>query len=252
MDLKLNNRVVIITGGVGGIGHCLVKAFVKEGAKVVVLDKNKEKGEEVKAKYDAEGKHVSFIDTDVSDPQSIDDAFNKINNLYSTIDVLINSAGICSTTPLLDITFSELEKIMKVNLYSVLRCSQRAVGIMKERNHGVIINIASLAGQTSGIFVGADYAASKAGVISLTKSFAKNYGRYGIRINCVNPGPLETDMIRKWPEKELDSLKKSMLIRQDRLGMPEELADVVVFLSSDRASLIHGAQINVNGGIYIA
>ena len=103
------------------------------------------------------------------------------------------------------------------------------------------INIASMGGQTGGIFAGADYSASKAGIISLTKSFAKNFGKFGITVNCVNPGPLETDMTKEWPEEVLNGLRQSMLIRQDRLGLPEEVANVVVFLSSERAALIHGA-----------
>ncbi|MFH1846055.1 MAG: SDR family oxidoreductase [Candidatus Omnitrophota bacterium] len=248
MELDLKGKIAVITGGTGGLGSALVNAFLQENAFVVTLDKNKEKGREQEECFKDK---VCFIETNVADPISVDDSFDLINKKFGCIDILINNAGIFSSVPFLEIKPGIWDDIMRTNLRSVLLCSQRALKGVKEKKCGKIINIASLGGQTGGIFAGADYSASKAGIISLTKSLAKNFGKYGIRVNCVNPGPLETEMTRNWPEDILDNLKKSMLIRKNKLGLAEEVANVVVFLSSDKSALVHGAQIDVNGGMHI-
>ncbi len=252
MDLMLKDKIVVITGGAGSVGNALVSAFLEEDAIVISLDKNKERGEKIVKQMKKNGKRVSFIETDISEPASIDKAFNAIFEKFSTLDVLVNNAGVFSSTPVLDIKPSSWDEIMKINLRSVFLCSQKAVQVMMKKGYGKIINIASLGGQTGGIFASAAYSASKAGIICVTKTFAKNFGKFGIRVNCVNPGPLESEMTKDWPPEVLNSLKKSMLIWQDKLGMPSEVAGVIVFLASDKANLIHGAQIDVNGGIYIS
>jgi len=251
MDLKLKDKVVAITGGGGGIGSALINTFLEEGAIVVALDKDEEKGEKIKEQIEERSNRMLYMVVDVADSLAIEKAFNTIEERFSGLDILVNNAGVFSCTPILNITPSSWDETMKVNLRSVMCCSQQAIRIMQKKGSGRIINIASMGGQTGGIFAGADYSASKAGIISLTKSFAKNFGKFGITVNCVNPGPLETDMTKEWPEEVLNGLRQSMLIRQDRLGLPEEVANVVVFLSSERAALIHGAQIDANGGIHI-
>ena len=175
MDLKLRDKVVVITGGAGSVGRSLTKAFLEEGAIVVSLDK--EKGHQSRKK----DKRFCFIEADIKKPASIDKAFDAIIKRFAKIDVLINNAGIFSSTPILDITSSSWDGIMETNLRSVLLCSQKAAKVMIKRKYGKIINIASLGGQIGGIYAGADYSASKAGIICLTKSLAKNFGKYGIK-----------------------------------------------------------------------
>lgn len=251
MDLMLNDKVVIITGGTGGIGMALLHAFLEEKSNIVILDKNHKEGEKISHRFMKEGQHVKYFKVDMADPADIDRTFDVIFQSYSTIDILINNVGAFSSKPFLDISPADWDAIMNINLRSALLCSQKVIPLLKEKQSGVIINIGSVGGQTGGIFAGADYSASKAGIISLTKSLAKNFGGYGIRVNCVNPGPLETDMTKDWPPEVLDSLRQSMLIRQDELGTAEEIAHIIVFLCSEKASLIHGAQIDANGGIFI-
>ncbi len=251
MDLKLKDKVVVITGGAGGVGRSLTEAFLEENAIVVSLDKNKEKGEEIEEQFKKKGKEICFIETDVSDQPSIDKAFDAIFKKFSTIDILVNNAGVFSCTPISDITADSWDAIMRMNVRSALLCTQKVLTIMKEKKYGKIINIASMGGETGGIYAGADYAISKAGMISLTKTSAKNLGEYGISVNCVSPGPLTTDMTKYWPPEVLEDLKKRTFVKEKRLGKPEEVASVVVFLASDRASFIQGAQIDINGGIFM-
>ena len=251
MDLMLNDKMVIITGGTGGIGTALLRVFIEEKSNVIVLDKNRKEGEKIRHRFEKEEQEVTFYEVDMADPADINRAFDAILKRYSTIDILINNAGIFSSIPILDISAADWNEIMNINLRSALLCSQKVIPLMMEKQSGVIINVGSVGGQTGGIFAGADYSASKAGIISLTKSLAKNFGKYGVRVNCVNPGPLETDMTKDWPLEILDSLRQSMLTRQDKLGTAEEIANIIVFLCSEKASLIHGAQIDANGGIFI-
>jgi len=247
----LKDKTIVITGGAGSVGKSLIKAFLEEEAIIISVDKNRERMDQVSTGFRNSGQRVRSLEADVSDPQSTIAVFQKIREEFGCPDVLINNAGVFSSAPFLDIDTEGWDNTMKTNLRSVLLCSQQAVELMMEREEGTIINIASLGGQIGGIFVGADYSASKAGVICLTKSLAKSYGPYGIRVNCVNPGPLESDMTRTWPRQVLNELRKSMMTGSDQLGTAEELASVVVFLASDKSRLIHGAEIDVNGGIFI-
>jgi len=251
MNLRLKNKVVVITGGAGGIGMALMRAFLEEKSNIVILDKNRKEGEKINRRFENEEQEVLFYEVDIADSADIDRTFDAILKRYSTIDILINNAGVFSSIPILDISAADWNEIMNINLRSALLCSQKVIPLMMEKQSGVIINVGSVGGQTGGIFAGADYSASKAGIISLTKSLAKNFGKCGVRVNCVNPGPLETDMTKNWPLEVLDSLRQSMLIRQDKLGTAAEIANIIVFLCSERASLIHGAQIDANGGIFI-
>jgi 3-oxoacyl-[acyl-carrier protein] reductase len=169
---------------------------------------------------------------------------------YGGVDVLVNAAGIFQSGPIDDLTAGDWDRMMAVNLKGVFLCSQAALRHMKARRTGAIVSIASLAGQVGGIHAGAHYATSKAGVISLTKSLAKNAGPFGIRVNCVNPGVIETAMTRDWPDAVRAGIVASTPL--GRVGQAVEVARVIVFLSSEAASFIHGAHIDINGGVHMA
>ncbi len=249
MDLGLRGKVVVITGGGGGIGRATALAFAREGATVVVSDINLEAAQAVAEEVRALGVPALAVRTDVADPEDAQRLIATTLEHFGRIDVLVNNAGIFQSKPLDDLTAAEWDRVMAVNLRGAFLCAQAALGPMKAQRSGQIINLGSLAGQVGGIVAGANYAASKAGIICLTKSLAKNAGPFGIRVNCVNPGVIDTPMTQPWPPEA-----RAALVQQTplgRLGRPEEVANAIVFLASDAASFIHGAHLDVNGGIYM-
>ncbi len=165
------------------------------------------------------------------------------------MDILINNAGICYLTPFEDITEEEWDKVISVNLKGAFLCSQAVMRAMISQRWGKIVNIASLAGKVGGILVGAHYSASKAGIICLTKSLAKRMAPYGVNVNAVAPGQIKTKMTDDWPENEKEKLRRS--IPRGHFGGPEDVAETVLFLVSDRARFITGEIIDVNGGIFM-
>lgn len=249
MDLGLRGKVVVITGGGGGIGRATALAFAREGATVVVSDIDLEAAQAVAEEVRALGVPALAVRTDVADPEDAQRLIATTLEHFGRIDVLVNNAGIFQSKPLDDLTAAEWDRVMAVNLRGAFLCAQAALGPMKAQRSGQIINLGSLAGQVGGIVAGANYAASKAGIICLTKSLAKNAGPFGIRVNCVNPGVIDTPMTQPWPPAA-----RAALVQQTplgRLGRPEEVANAIVFLASDAASFIHGAHLDVNGGIYM-
>lgn len=248
MDTGLKDKVVVITGGGGGIGRACALAFAAEGARVVAADLNLALAEAVAAEVGG-GDRAIAVQVDVTSPESVQAAFDAAVAAFGQVDVLVNGAGIFHRTPIDDLTAREWDQLLAVNLKGTFLCSQAALRLMKPRRSGTIINIASMGGQVGGLLAGADYVASKAGVLGFTKSLAKNAGPFGITVNAVNPGVHETPMTDPWePEIKRKRLEETPL---GRLGTAEDVAGVVVFLASRQASFIHGAHIDVNGGLYM-
>ena len=250
MDLGLRDRIVVITGGGGDIGRECARLFAAEGAGVAVSDVNLTAAEAVAAEAERGGVRSLAMRTDVTDPADVARLFEETASRLGTVDVLVNNAGIFQSRALDELTAEDWDKVMGVNLKGVFLCSQAALRRMKPRRSGAIVSIASLAGQVGGIHAGANYATSKAGVVSLTRSLAKNAGPHGVRVNCVNPGVIDTAMTQPWPPDV-----RQAIVRQTplgRLGRPDEVARVIVFLASDAASFVHGAQVDINGGIHMA
>ena len=177
MNLFLTDKVVIITGGTGSVGIALTHAFLREGSNIIILDKSKARMDGLIDRLGKNKHKVDYYDVDLSDPSEINKTFDEITKKYTNIDILINNAGIFSNTPILEISHLDWDKIFNTNLRSALLCSQRVLPSMINNKSGVIINIGSLGGQVGGIFAGAHYSASKAGMISLTKSLAKTFGK---------------------------------------------------------------------------
>ena len=248
METGLKDKVVIITGGGGGIGRACALAFAAEGCRVVVADVNEAQARAVAAEVGGPGRAIA-VTVDVTSPESVQALFDATLAAFGQVDVLVNGAGIFHRTPIDELTVREWDQLMAINLRGVFLCSQAALRVMKPRRSGNIINLASMGGQVGGIVAGADYSASKAGVLCFTKSLAKNAGPFGINVNAVNPGVIDTPMTRPWgPEILKKRIKETPL---GRLGTAEDVASVVVFLASKAASFVHGTHVDVNGGIYM-
>lgn len=246
MDLKLKNKVAIVTGAARGIGKVVAETLAEEGAKVVIADVDVENGKKTAEKIKKEKENAFFICVNVANKNEVEKVVNEIIERFGRIDILINNAAICYLTPLEEVTEKEWDMVMSINLKGIFNFSQAVIKHMKERKYGKIINIASVAGKDGGV-VGPHYSISKAGVICLTKCFARCGAKYGINVNAVSPGPCQTEMTKNWP----DSLRKARLMQTPlgRFARPEDIAGMVVFLASDLSSHITGENVDINGGI---
>jgi len=245
--MKLRDKIALVTGAGRGIGRAIAIALAKEGASIVVNDVDDRLAEETANEVKAMGCKTLAIRADISSGFEVNRMVETTLRSFGRIDILVNNAGIFSSVPLESMSEDEWDRVMKVNLKGVFLCSQAVVKSMKKQRSGKIVNIGSLAAKVGGIFAGANYAASKAGVICLTKSLAKQLASYGINVNAVAPGVIETDMTKNWPKDVKEDFLRQIPL--GRFGTPEEVADAVLFLVSDRASYVTGATIDVNGGI---
>jgi 3-oxoacyl-[acyl-carrier protein] reductase len=246
--MRLGNKTAIVTGGGSGIGRETAVLFAKEGAKVVVADVNEAGGQETVAEIKAAGGEGFFVRLDVTDKaqsrQMVKDTLAK----YGTIDVLINNAGINQDAFLTKMTDEQWGKVINVNLNGVFFCSQAVAEVMMAQGSGVIINASSIVGLNGNIGQ-VNYAATKAGLIGMTKTLAKELGRKGVRVNAVAPGFIKTPMTAAVPEKILEMMKeKTPLLR---LGEAKDIAYAYLYLASDEASFVNGAILSVDGGLVI-
>lgn len=240
----LENRVAIVTGGARGIGRSIVSTLAREGARVIVADIGKVLETDGKAK-DAGGGLLVF-EIDVTRKNQVDRMIEKVLRKFKRIDILVNNAGICETTPLEDLTEEQWDRMMEINLKSAFLCSQAVLSVMKRQRFGRIINISSIAAKTGGLLVGTHYAVSKAGLICLTKCLAKTLAPHGINVNAIAPGITETKMMEKFSPEQIEDVRKGIPLL--RLGTPEDIAEMVTFLASEKAGFITGETININGG----
>jgi 3-oxoacyl-[acyl-carrier protein] reductase len=244
VETGLAGKSAVVTGGASGIGLACARALAGEGVSVVVADLNEEA-----AARAAEELAAHYVVADVSKP---DDARRVVEETVARaggLDVLVTCAGTFHSTPLDRMQADEWDRIQAVNLRGVFLVAQAALAVMIPRGRGRIVTIASLAGQIGGLVAGASYAASKAGVAALTKSIARFAGPHGITANCVNPGIIDTPMIAGWPAEALErTIAQTPL---GRIGKPEEVAAIVVMLASDAAGFVHGAHVDVNGGLFM-
>lgn len=240
--MRLNGRVAIVTGGGGGIGKATCTAFAQEGADIVIPEVNMENATAVSEEITTLGRRCMVIETDVADGESVHAMVNMTLEQLGRIDILVNNAGIFSYTRIDSCTEVEWDRMMAVNLKGPFLCSQAVMETMKEQRFGRIINLGSLAGQVGGLVASAPYSASKAGVMCLTKSFARVLGEYGITVNSIAPGIAATEMAKNHPDM-------TDQIPLGRVADASEIASAIVFLASDEGQYITGATIDVNGGI---
>lgn len=238
---------ILITGGASGIGRETALLLASLGGKIVVADIQEDRGARIVQEIASRHGTAAFIRADVTEVRDICRMVDQAIQLHGGLDVLVNCAGVTDQTPLLDITLEEWERVLRINLTSTFVCSQLAFRHMVERRSGVIINVASSAGKTGGIAVGAHYSASKAGVICLTKSFALSGAPYRVRVNCVCPGTTNTPMIEHWSEEARAAVIGKIPL--GRLAEPLEVANAICFLASPMAQFITGEIVDVNGGM---
>jgi len=244
--MELNDTVAVITGAAGAIGGAAARLFAREGATVVLADLRKEEVERVASEIQAQGGKAAARALDVSDEQAIIGFIGSTVQEFGGLDILVNNAAISRTTPIIDITAADWDRVLAVNLRSVFLLSREAFRHMQTRRSGKIINMSSASAKIGGLVVGAHYAASKAGVISFTKSLALQAAPFGINVNAVCPGPTRTPMTDEWGEKANREFAAKIPFR--RYGEPEEIAEAILFLASGRSRYITGEILDVNGG----
>lgn len=245
--MKLLEKVAVITGGAKGIGKKTAELFLKEGAKVVIADFDEEAGRTALEEFKAE-ENAKFFKVDVTSTAEVTSLVNFTKETYGRIDILINNAGITIDGFLTKMGDADWEKVIAVNLTGVFKCTRAVAPLMMEQGSGVILNASSVVGVYGNIGQ-TNYAATKAGVIGLTKSWAKEFGPKGIRVNAVAPGFIVTDMTAKVPSKVLEMMKDKTPLK--RLGQAEEVAKGYLFLASDDASYVNGAILNIDGGLVL-
>jgi 3-oxoacyl-[acyl-carrier protein] reductase len=244
VETGLEGKTAIVTGAASGIGRACASALAAEGARLVLGDLD---GDAAVSAANEIGADCVGQTTDVTRPDDVQRLVAEATGRWGRLDVLVTCAGVFHATQFDRITPDEWERVQAVNLRGVFLVAQAAVRAMVPQRSGRIVTIASLAAQTGGLAAGAGYAASKAGVVALTKSIARFAGPHGITANCVNPGIIDTPMISGWPSEVLERSVAATSL--GRVGRPEEVAAVVVMLASDAASFVHGAHIDVNGGL---
>ena len=252
--MRLKDKVTLITGGAAGIGKATAQRFAEEGAKVIICDVNEAAGT---ALLPALGPSARFDKVNVVERQEVQGWIDAIIALYGRIDVLINNAGTTRDALLVRVKDGQLVKHMEesafdqviaINLKGVFNCTQAVAPHMISQGGGVIVNASSVVG-LYGNFGQTNYVASKAGVIGMTKVWARELGKYGIRVNAVAPGFILTDLVQKMPENILADMKSHTPL--GRLGEPIDIANAYLWLASEEASFVHGAIISVDGGIVI-
>jgi len=246
--MRLHQQVAVITGAAGGIGWATAQKFAREGAIVVVVDLKPEAVDRAVRDLQAAGSQARGFALDVTQRPELDAMVMKIREVYGRIDVLVNNAGITMDARLVKMTEEQFDKVINVNLKGVFHCTQAVVELMIAQGSGVILNASSVVG-LYGNFGQTNYAASKFGVIGFAKTWARELGPKGIRVNAVCPGFIATPILDTIPEKVLEGMKERVPLR--RLGTPEEIANVYAFLASDEASYINGAVIEVGGGLTV-
>jgi NAD(P)-dependent dehydrogenase (short-subunit alcohol dehydrogenase family) len=243
--MKLEGKKAIVTGAGQGIGRSIALKMAQEGADVVVAEVNAETGSQTKKQVEALNRKTLFMTVDVADQRQVQSMVAEILKVWGRIDILVNNAGFDRPTSLLKVKEEDWDAVLAVHLKGTLNCIQAVATHMIENNYGKIINISSVWGK-SGAISEISYSSAKAGIIGLTKSVARELGRYQINVNVVLPGFILTPTVSKMADKYRDIIIENTPFK--RAGKPEEVANVVAFLASDEASFMTGAAVEVSGG----
>tara|TARA_E500000178_G_C16781315_1_gene643741 strand:+ start:90 stop:824 length:735 start_codon:yes stop_codon:yes gene_type:complete len=242
---NLKNKKIIITGASGGIGNSVVKLLSENGAQILATGTKIEKLEELKRKF----KNVNILKFNISKNNEIEKFIEDASNKIGGLDCIINNAGITQDNLAIRMSLEEWQKVIDINLTATFLLSKFAIKKMLKNKSGKIINITSVVGHTGNLGQ-ANYTASKAGIIAMSKSLSIEYAKKNININCVSPGFIKTDMTEKIDDKFKEVIISK--IPSSRLGEPEDVANAVLFLASDQSNYINGETIHVNGGMYMA
>lgn len=245
MDLK--DLVCVVTGAGKGLGKTIASKLFERGACVALWDVNLKPAQDTAESIDPSGKRAAAFRVDVTDEKEVALAVAEVLKTFGHIDVLVNNAGITLHKTLEEMTLDIFEAVMKVNLTGTFLCCRAIAPVMRKQGRGKIVNIASLAARTGRPGVGVNYACSKAGVIALTQTLARELGPAGIYINAIAPGPILTELTRQYPPEVFATWNAGRAIAKD--GLPEDVAEAVVFLASKQSDWITGVTLDVNGGI---
>ena len=239
----LENKIAIITGGGRGIGKEIANQYSEQGATVIIAEFDENSGENV---ADEIGGH--FFKTDIRNENEVSSLFDYVKTNFSCLDILVNNAGILDDNTLKKLKPDQFDNVIDVNLRGTYLCGKAASHIMIEQDEGVILNAASVVAH-NGNFGQTNYVASKTAVIGMTKVWARELGKNGIRVNAIAPGFIKTDMTAQMPEKIIQMMEEKVPLK--RWGLPEDVANVYTFLASDMASYITGTVFNVDGGVVV-
>ena len=243
---NLENKNIIITGASGGIGNSIVQKLYDNGAKILASGTKIEKLEEIKKKF----KNIEILKFDISDSDKVEDFIEDASDkLGGNLDCLVNNAGITRDNLAIRMSLDEWKRVIEINLTSTFLLSKFSIKKMLKNKSGKIINITSVVGHTGNLGQ-ANYTASKAGIVAMSKSLAIEYAKKNININCISPGFIKTDMTEKIDEKFKEIIISK--IPSARLGEPEDIANAVLFLASKQSNYINGETLHVNGGLYMA
>lgn len=257
MGIALQNRVAVITGAANGIGRATALVFAQAGAAVAAWDLAESAGQALVAEIERMGGQAIFIKTNVADPNDVERAVGATLDRFDRIDILINNAGITRDSQLVRVKDGEVvgkmqeadfDSVIAVNLKGVFNCTQAIVPVMIRQGYGRVISAASVVGQY-GNFGQTNYAATKAGVIGMTKVWARELGKRGITANAIAPGFIATEMTQGMPERVLAAMVERT--PAGRIGLPEDVANAYLFLASEEAGFINGTVLNVDGGLVL-
>ena len=244
--INLKNKNIIVTGASGGIGNSIVETLSMCGANIVASGTNEEKLEKLKSKFD----NIKILKFDISRTDKIESFIEDATNLLGgSLDCIVNNAGITQDNLGIRMNIEEWKKVIDVNLTSTFLMSKFSIKKMLKNKSGKVINITSIVGHTGNLGQ-ANYTASKAGIVAMSKSLAIEYAKKNININCISPGFIKTAMTDKIDEKFKDMIISK--IPSARLGEPKDIANAVLFLASDQSDYINGETLHVNGGMYMA
>ena len=243
---NLKNKNIIVTGASGGIGNAIIKKLDEAGANILASGTRVEKLEELKSNF----KNIKILKFDISQSDKIEEFIeNATNELGGSLDGIINNAGITQDNLAIRMSLDEWQKVININLTSTFLMSKFSIKKMLKNKSGKIVNITSVVGHTGNLGQ-ANYTASKAGIVAMSKSLAIEYAKKNINVNCISPGFIKTAMTDKIDDKFKEVIVSK--IPSARLGEPEDIANAVLFLSSDQSNYINGETIHVNGGMYMA
>ena len=243
---NLEKKNIIVTGASGGIGNSIIKKLNEAGANILATGTRIEKLEELKKNYEG----IKILKFDISQTDKIEDFIdNATNELGGSLDCIVNNAGITQDNLAIRMSFDEWQKVININLTSTFLMSKFAIKKMLKNKSGKIVNITSVVGHTGNLGQ-ANYTASKAGIIAMSKSLAVEYAKKNININCISPGFIKTAMTDKIDDKFKEVIVSK--IPSARLGEPDDIANAVLFLSSEQSNYINGETLHVNGGMYMA
>ena len=246
--MRLKDKIAIVTGGADGIGKATAVKFAAEDATVIIWDLNAEKGAETVKEITENGGKVSFVKVNTAVYAEVEAATKEVVEKFGTLDIIINNAGITRDASIKKMTPELWQQVIDVNLTGVFYCCKCASEVMVEKGYGRIINASSVVA-LYGNFGQTNYVATKAGLIGMTKTLARELGRKGVTVNAVAPGFVATEMVKKMPPEVLKGMEDKVPLK--RLGQPEEIAAAYLFLASDDAAYINGTVLSVDGGITI-